>query len=96
MKAITAIVSLYTASELVPLIPTALAMPSPAQLESANLALEHEIAEHKQTVAALKKSQQRLSLLVQQTPLAVIEWNLDSEVCEWNPAAETIFGYNKS
>ncbi len=96
MKAITAIVSLYTASELVPLLPKALAMPSPAQLELANLALEHEIAEHKQTVAALKKSQQRLSLLVQQTPLAVIEWNLDSEVCEWNPAAETIFGYNKS
>ena len=96
MKAITAIVSLYTASELVPLIPKALAMPSPAQLEAANLALEKEIAEHKQTVAALKQSQQRLSLLVQQTPLAVIEWNLDGEVSEWNPAAERIFGYDKS
>jgi PAS domain S-box-containing protein len=95
MKAITAIVSLYTASELVPLIPKALAMPSPGQMESANLALEHEITEHKQTVAALKKSQQRLSLLVQQTPLAVIEWNLDGEVSEWNPAAERIFGYDK-
>jgi PAS domain S-box-containing protein len=96
MKAITAIVSLYTASELVPLIPKALALPSPAQLEAANLALEKEIAEHKQTVAALKQSQQRLSLLVQQTPLAVIEWNLEGEVSEWNPAAERIFGYAKS
>jgi PAS domain S-box-containing protein len=95
MKAITAIASLYTASELVPLIPKALAMPSPAQLEAANLALEKEIAEHKQTVKALMKSQQRLSLLVQQTPLAVIEWNLDGEVSEWNPAAERIFGYDK-
>ena len=95
MKAITAIASLYTASELVPLIPKALAMPSPAQLEAANLALEKEIAEHKQTVEALMKSQQRLSLLVQQTPLAVIEWNLDGEVSEWNPAAERIFGYDK-
>ena len=96
MKAITAIVSLYTASELVPLIPKALALPSPAQLEAANLALEKEIAEHKQTVEALKTSQHRLSLLVQQTPLAVIEWNIEGEVREWNPAAERIFGYKKS
>ncbi len=96
MKAITAIVSLYTASELVPLIPRALAMPSQAQLEAANLALAKEITEHKQTVAALQQSQQRLSLLVQQTPLAVIEWNLNGEVSAWNPAAERIFGYDKS
>ncbi len=96
MKAITAIVSLYTASELMPLMPKALALPSPAQLEAANCALEKEIAEHKQTVEALKRSQQRLSLLVQQTPLAVIVWNLDGEVSEWNPAAERIFGYDKS
>lgn len=96
MKAITAIASLYTASELVSLLPQALALPSPAQLEAANYALEKEIAEHRQTVAALKQSQQRLSLLVQQTPMAVIEWNLNGEVSEWNPAAETMFGYKKS
>ncbi|MBW4543513.1 MAG: PAS domain S-box protein [Symplocastrum torsivum CPER-KK1] len=96
MKAVTAIASLYTASELVSLLPQALALPSPAQLEAANYALEKEIVEHRQTVAALKQSQQRLSLLVQQTPMAVIEWNLDCEVSEWNPAAETMFGYKKS
>lgn len=96
MKATTAIISLYTASELVPLIPKALALPSPAQLETANLALEKEISEHKQTVQALQKSQQRLSLLVQQTPMAVIEWNLDGKVSQWNPAAEKIFGYDKN
>lgn len=95
IKAITAVVSLYTVFELVPLMPKALALASPAQLEAANFALEKEIAEHKQTVEALKQSQQRLSLLVQQTPLAVIEWNLNGEVREWNPAAETIFGYKK-
>lgn len=93
VKAFTAIVSLYTASELVPLIPKALTLPSPAQLKAANLALEKEIAEHKQTVNALKSSQQRLSLLIQQTPLAVIEWNIEGEVIDWNPAAENIFGY---
>lgn len=41
----------------------------------------------------LKESEQRLSLHVRQTPLAVIEWNLDFEVTDWNPAAEKIFGY---
>ena len=96
MKAVTALISLYTASELIPLLPKALALPSPAQLEAANLALENEIAEHKQTVAALEKSQQKLSLLVQQTPLAIIEWDLNSEVSDWNPAAEKLFRYTKS
>lgn len=96
LKAITAIISLYTASELIPLLPKALALPSPAQLEAVNLALEQEITKHKQTVKALEKSQQKLSLLVQQTPLAVIEWNLDSKVNDWNPAAEKLFGYKKT
>ncbi|MEN6318215.1 MAG: PAS domain S-box protein [Syntrophaceae bacterium] len=41
----------------------------------------------------IRDSQQRLSLLVQQSPLAVIEWNIDFEVDSWNPAAERIFGY---
>jgi PAS domain S-box-containing protein len=95
VKALTAVVSLYTASELVPLMPKALALPSPAQLEAANLALEKEVTEHKQTVAALEQSQRRLSLLVQQTPLAVIEWSLDGRVCEWNPAAQRMFGYSR-
>lgn len=41
----------------------------------------------------IRASQQRLSLLVQQSPLAVIEWDLDFRVASWNPAAEQIFGY---
>ena len=42
------------------------------------------------------ESSQRLSLLVQQTPLAVIEWTYDFKVVDWNPAAEKIFGYSKN
>ncbi len=37
--------------------------------------------------------QQRLSLYVKETPLAVIEWDQNMTVKEWNPAAEQIFGY---
>ncbi len=42
---------------------------------------------------ALRKSERRLALHVRQTPLAVIEWDLEFRVTAWNPAAERIFGY---
>jgi hypothetical protein len=41
----------------------------------------------------IRESQQRLSLLVQQSPLAVIEWDTEFQVVSWNPAAEQVFGY---
>ncbi len=40
--------------------------------------------------------QQRLSLYVKETPLAVIEWDQNMTVKEWNPAAEQIFGYPRA
>ncbi|WP_414622857.1 PAS domain S-box protein [Calothrix sp. CCY 0018] len=44
----------------------------------------------------IESGQRRLALMVQQTPLAVIEWNRNFEIKEWNQAAERIFGYSKS
>ena len=44
---------------------------------------------------ALRRSQQRLSLHVQHTPLAYIEWDADLRVVDWNPSAERIFGYSE-
>jgi len=32
---------------------------------------------------------------MQQTMFGVIQWNLNFEVIEWNPAAEKIFGYSR-
>jgi len=60
------------------------------------LSLTRDITEQKQTEIALKRSQQKLSLHVQNTPIAVIEYNLNFEVVEWNLAAEKIFGYSKN
>ncbi|MDF0552776.1 PAS domain S-box protein [Kamptonema sp. UHCC 0994] len=65
IKAITALVSLYTAAELIPLIPKALALPSPAQLEAANLALTAEIAERQRAEAALHKANVELESRVE-------------------------------
>ena len=58
--------------------------------------LAQEIQEHRQSKTERQECTQRLSLLVQQTPLAVIEWTTKFEVVDWNPAAERIFGYSKS
>ncbi len=42
---------------------------------------------------ALREAHQRLSILVDGNPLAVIGWNAAGEVVDWNPAAERLFGY---
>ncbi|MEH2288631.1 PAS domain S-box protein [Nostoc sp.] len=52
-----------------------------------------DITEYKQAEAQLRASQQRLALLIEQTPLAIIEWNTNFQVQTWNRAAERIFGY---
>ncbi len=64
MKAITAIISFATAILLVNLIPQALALPSPAQLEAANILLESEIVERQSIELALKKAKDDLEIRV--------------------------------
>ncbi|AFY42813.1 ATP-binding sensor histidine kinase [Nostoc sp. PCC 7107] len=44
----------------------------------------------------LEQSQQRLQIIIQQTPVAVLEWNTQFEFQNWNPAAEKLFGYTQS
>ena len=62
LKAITAAISAYTAVKLAALVPLALALPSHAQLEAANIVLQHEIATRKlvEEELELRKSEQRL------------------------------------
>ena len=93
VKAITAAVSFCTALLLVPLIPKALALPSPAQLEQANRQLEQEIQERAATEAELQRALQQLRFHVENTPLAVIELNNEFQVQRWSKQAEIIFGW---
>ncbi len=55
-----------------------------------------DITERKRADKIIRQSSQRLALHFQQTPLAVIEWDNDFRVVDWNPAAERIFGYRKA
>lgn len=43
----------------------------------------------------LKEALQRFHSHLNQTPLAAIEWDLQGNIRDWNPAAEQIFGYPK-
>ncbi|MBN2393960.1 MAG: PAS domain S-box protein [Anaerolineae bacterium] len=52
-----------------------------------------DITEREQAEEAIRISQQRLSVLIERSPLAVIEWDLDFRVVAWNPAAEQLYGY---
>jgi PAS domain S-box-containing protein len=54
-----------------------------------------DITERKKFDEALLLSNQRMALHVQKTPLAVIEWDENFKVREWNPAAERMFGYSR-
>ncbi|MBF2004986.1 MAG: GHKL domain-containing protein [Chlorogloeopsis fritschii C42_A2020_084] len=66
IKAFTAIISFYTALTLIPLVPQALALPSPEQLEVANQALQEEITERKRVEHELRQYKGHLEELVNQ------------------------------
>ncbi|MBN3875124.1 MAG: response regulator [Nostoc sp. JL23] len=64
LKAVTATISVITALELVPLVPQALALPSPAQLEQANQELQTQITERLSVEEELRKYQNHLEEMV--------------------------------
>jgi len=84
LKAATAIVSLFTAMELVPLVPQALALPSPLQLRQANKALSAEIEERLAVENQLRRLQEELEQRVESRTAELVEVNqqLQQEIDE--------------
>lgn len=66
VKAITALISIYTVIVLVPLLPQALTIPSPAQLEAANQQLEAEIRDRRTAEAQILQLNAELEQRVSQ------------------------------
>ncbi|MDX2242291.1 MAG: PAS domain-containing protein [Leptolyngbyaceae cyanobacterium bins.302] len=64
LKGATAAISVYTAIQLVPIVPKALALPSPAQLHQMNQDLQAQIAERGRVERELKQYQDHLEQLV--------------------------------
>lgn len=56
------------------------------------IGISEDITEERQQQNALAISQQQIALLFEHSPLAIIEWNLDGDITNWNPSAEKMFG----
>ncbi|WP_250855392.1 response regulator [Anabaena sp. PCC 7938] len=72
IKAITALISCYAAIELIPLIPQAIALPSPRELERINQELHDEIRERQQTETKLRTTTSRLTALIENLQAGVL------------------------
>jgi len=59
------------------------------------MGIVQDITERIEAASAQMKYEQRMSFFIRNNPLAVIEWDVDFRVKEWNLAAEQIFGYTK-
>jgi len=100
VKLITALLSIGTALALWPLIPKALALPSPAQLEArvkertselaqANTALRDEADAR----AAAETAHARMAAIVEHCDDAIIGKTLEGVITSWNTGATRLFGY---
>ena len=102
--ALTAVVSTFTAVLLWRMIPKALLIPSPSELEEANRVLhkrteevyqvnqllKQEIKEHKNTTNRMLD----LIAILKSSNDAIIGVNLDGKITSWNLGASEIFGYS--
>ncbi|MGL6070768.1 diguanylate cyclase domain-containing protein, partial [Craterilacuibacter sp.] len=59
------------------------------------IALVENLSEKRQAEHELRASRQRQHLLREQTALAMIEWDANFYVRDWNPAAQKMFGHSR-
>jgi len=65
------------------------------ELDHKNRELERDIDKRKRIEQELHEREARFRALVEQSPIAIIEWDRQGLVIEWNAAAERIFGYSR-
>lgn len=59
------------------------------------LGICRDITTQRRAEEEIRQSQQKLRIHLDHTPLAVVEWDLEFRVADWNPSAERIFGYTR-
>lgn len=90
IKALTGFISFYTAIILIPLVPQALALPSPAQLEAANQALHAENIQRQRVEQELRQYKEGLEKLVEQRTAELAKTNeqLQQEIIQRQQSQE--------
>jgi PAS domain S-box-containing protein len=63
--------------------------------QQALTSLKEELNNRKKTEKELLESKHQLSVHLKNTPVGAISWDTEFRVRDWNPSAETIFGYSK-
>ena len=92
IKAITAVISIYTAIELIEFIPLALSMPNPQELEDANQDLAREIISRQKAETELEKERSFLKAMLDSITDSVVACNEQGVLAIFNPASEKMFG----
>jgi PAS domain S-box-containing protein len=95
LKVMTAALSVATAIVLWPLIPKALALPSPARLREVNEALAREVELGEHTTAQLRASEARLRQLYARTPAALHAVDAEGTLLEVSDAFLDLVGYER-
>lgn len=95
IKAITALISVFTAIALFFMIPKALALPSPAQLEAANRDLQNEIAERKRIENELRHSEARYRAIIEDQTEVISRFQKDGKITFVNDAYCRYFGVER-
>jgi PAS domain S-box-containing protein len=62
---------------------------------SSIISIARDITSKKEAENTLKKSEQRLKYHLENSPLAVIEWDNNFKIIQWSNEAERIFGHKK-
>ncbi len=94
IKAVTAGVSLATAILLIPLIPKALALPSPEQLEQANQQLHKEMAERQQVEIALRENAALLRTVFERSAMGIALVTPEGDITQTNMALQQMLAYS--
>jgi PAS domain S-box-containing protein len=95
IKALTAALSVATAIVLWPLLPRAMALPSPAQLQSLNQELARQISERDAATERLRESEARLRDLYAKSPAVLHAIDPHGNLLEVSDRWLELFGYTR-
>ena len=92
VKAVTALISVYTAIKLIEFFPMCLNLPNPATLEKTNQQLAQQVEEKKKVEIELKKERLFLKTLLDSLSDGVVACDEKGILALFNPASQEIFG----